>query len=288
MPTRPAYTFEQQLEAVLASGARAFSFTFGALEPDMIQRIRSRGLIAIGTATTVEEARTLESTGVDAVVAQGSEAGGHRGSFGTSDFRDAMIGTMALVPQIADAVSIPVIASGGLMDGRGIAAALVLGAAGAQMGTAFLMCDEAGIPECYKAAILAAREDGTRVTRAFSGRPARGIVNRFLAEMEASDPAQVLPFPLQNVLTRERPDPDLAEHRPGARPSGVPVVVGGAGKSHGASPPGGTTGRGVEGGNRTRAFIYRVATVRKPRRSQKLSRPGSGRSQHSKIFLNSA
>lgn len=201
-PAPPSYTFEDQLEAVLDSGAAVFSFTFGSLEPELIGRIRSRGILAIGTATTVDEALALESAGVDAIVAQGSEAGGHRGTFGKSGFEDAMIGTIALVPQVADAVSVPVIASGGIMDGRGIAAALVLGAIGAQLGTAFLTSEEAGIPECYKAAILAAREDGTRITRAFSGRPARGIVNRFLEEMNASDGAPVLPFPVQNALTR--------------------------------------------------------------------------------------
>jgi nitronate monooxygenase len=143
------------------------------------------------------------------VVAQGSEAGGHRGTFaGPGDdgiFDAGMIGTLALVPQIVDAVRTPVIASGGIMDGRGIAASLALGAAGAQLGTAFLTCDEAGVPDAYKQAILDAHEDQTRVTRAFSGRPARGIVNRFMTEVEAPwwrDRLSILPFPLQNALTR--------------------------------------------------------------------------------------
>jgi nitronate monooxygenase len=114
-----------------------------------------------------------------------------------------MIGTMSLVPQAVDALRVPVIASGGIMDGRGIAAALALGASAVQMGTAFLTCDEAGVPPAYKNAILAAREDETRVTRAFSGRPARGIVNRFMTEFEqGSEPGAILPFPLQNTLTR--------------------------------------------------------------------------------------
>jgi nitronate monooxygenase len=114
-----------------------------------------------------------------------------------------MIGTMSLVPQVVDAVKIPVIASGGIMDGRGIAAALALGASGVQMGTAFLTCAEAGIPPAYKEAILAAREHETRLTRAFSGRPARGIVNRFMTEVEGDGAADaILPFPLQNNLTR--------------------------------------------------------------------------------------
>ena len=110
---------------------------------------------------------------------------------------------MALVPQIADAVRVPVVASGGIADGRGMAAALALGAAAVQIGTAFLTCDEAGIADAYKEAILAAREQDTRLTRAFSGRPARGIANRFMAEVEGPDAADaVLPFPLQNSLTR--------------------------------------------------------------------------------------
>ena len=114
-----------------------------------------------------------------------------------------MIGTMALVPQVVDAVRVPVIASGGIMDGRGIAAALALGASAVQMGTAFLTCDEAGTSEAHKEAVLHAREDRTRVTRAFTGRPARGIVNRFMDEVDHQDAADaVLPFPVQNSLTR--------------------------------------------------------------------------------------
>jgi nitronate monooxygenase len=112
-----------------------------------------------------------------------------------------MVGTISLVPQVVDAVNVPVIASGGIMDGRGIAAALALGATAVQLGTAFLTCNESGTSEAYKQAILQAREDETRITRAFSGRPARGIVNRFMEEMEAAD-TSIPPFPLQNALTR--------------------------------------------------------------------------------------
>ena len=199
-PAPPADAFADQLAATLDSGAAVFSFTFGVLPASAIAAIKGRGMMLLGTATTVEEALALEQAGVDAVVAQGSEAGGHRGTF-AGDFDAGSVGTVALVPQIADAVEVPVIASGGIMDGRGIAAALALGASAVQMGTAFLTCDEAGIPEAYKAAILAAREHETRLTRAFSGRPARGIVNRFMTEVERSREA-ILPFPLQNALTR--------------------------------------------------------------------------------------
>jgi len=197
-----SYTLREQLIVALESGASAFSFTFGIFPADAIAVIRERGMVSMGTATTVDEAIALEKAGVDAVIAQGSEAGGHRGTF-SGDFSAAMIGTISLVPQIVDAVRLPVIASGGIMDGRGIAAALALGASAVQLGTAFLTCDEAGIPDAYKNAIQQAHEDHTRVTRCFSGRPARGIVNRFMSEMESAGSVEtILPFPLQNALTR--------------------------------------------------------------------------------------
>jgi nitronate monooxygenase len=198
-PELPASVYEEQVEACLDSGASVFGFTFGIPAASVIDAIKRRGMAMVGTATTVAEARRLEEAGADAVVAQGSEAGGHRGTFAT-EFESAMIGTMALVPQVVDAVRVPVLAAGGIMDGRGIAAALALGASAAQMGTAFLTCDEAGIPEAHQAAILAAREHETRVTRAFSGRPARGIVNRLMEDVDRA--GAVLPFPLQNALTR--------------------------------------------------------------------------------------
>jgi nitronate monooxygenase len=199
-PSAPADAFPEQLAAAIESGASVFSFTFGMLPAGTIEAVKRRGLFLAGTATTVEEAVALEKAGVDAVVAQGSEAGGHRGSF-AGDFETSMVGTIALVPQMADAVRVPVIASGGIMDGRGIAAALALGASAVQMGTAFLTTEEAGVPECYKEAILGAGEHQTRLTRAFSGRPARGIVNRFMEQVDR-DPGAILPFPLQNALTR--------------------------------------------------------------------------------------
>jgi nitronate monooxygenase len=204
-PTSPTLTgdiFDEQVAAALESGATVLSFTFGILPKGVIDAVKSRGIFLIGTATTVEEAVQLERAGVDAVVAQGSEAGAHRGTFAV-DFFAAMIGTMALVPQVVDAVRMPVIASGGIMDGRGIVAALALGASAVQMGTAFLTCDEAGIPEAHKEAILNAREHETRLTRVFTGRPARGIVNRFMAEIDRPDISDaILPYPLQNMLTR--------------------------------------------------------------------------------------
>jgi nitronate monooxygenase len=198
-PVLPSHTFHDQLRAALESGASAFSFTFGPLPSEAIRAIKPH-MFLIGTATTVDEALRLEGDGVDAIVVQGSEAGGHRGSF-LGEFEASMVGTIALVPQVVDAVRVPVVASGGIMDGRGIAAALALGASAAQMGTAFLTCDEAGISPAYKQAVLHAHENDTRLTRVFSGRPARGIVNRFMVEMEDAGDA-VLGFPAQNVLTR--------------------------------------------------------------------------------------
>jgi nitronate monooxygenase len=200
IPVMRDLDFADQMQAVLDTDASVFSFTFGVLSAGILDQIRARGLFVIGTATTVDEAVAMQDIGVDAVVVQGSEAGAHRGTFRT-DFEAAMIGTMALVPQVVDAVGIPVIASGGIMDGRGIAATLALGAEAAQLGTAFLTCDEAGIPAAHKQAIMDAREDQTRITRAFSGRPARGIVNRLMADIDREADA-ILPFPIQNALTR--------------------------------------------------------------------------------------
>lgn len=194
--------FDDRLAAALESGASVFSFTMGTLPDAAVRAVKARGMILVGTATTVAEAVALERNGVDAIVAQGGEAGGHRGSF-LGDLSAGVVGSMALVPQVIDAVSVPVIASGGIMDGRGIAASLALGAGAVQMGTAFLTCAEAGVPEAYKDAILAAAEDTTRITRAFSGRPARGIANRFMDAVEAGAGADgILAFPLQNALTR--------------------------------------------------------------------------------------
>jgi nitronate monooxygenase len=202
IPPRAMHEFDEQLTAALESGASAFSFTFGLLPSETIAAVRLRKMLILGTATTVEEAVALERAGVDVVVAQGSEAGAHRGTFGAAPFEAAMIGTIALVPQIVDAIDLPVVASGGIMDGRGIAASLALGAEAVQMGTAFLTTDESGIPPSYKEAILAADETATRLTRAFSGRAARGIVNRFMEEFERQGASANLGYPVQNALTR--------------------------------------------------------------------------------------
>ena len=202
LPPSGGFVFTEQLAAALETGAAMFSFSFGVLPPEAIAAIKAKGMFLMGTATNVVEAATLERAGVEAIVAQGAEAGGHRATF-SEDFDTGMIGTMSLVPQVVDAVEVPVVASGGIMDGRGIAAALTLGASAVQLGTAFLTCDEAGIPDAYKTAILNASVESTRMTRAFSGRPARGILNRFMDEVDdPSRPQAILPFPYQNALTR--------------------------------------------------------------------------------------
>ena len=198
LPEQPVQRFEEQAEAVLALRPAAFSFTFGIPPAGLLARFRAAGVLLLGTATTVAEALALEEAGVDVVVAQGSEAGGHRGTF-LHPFEHGMVGTLALVPQVVDAVRVPVIAAGGIMDGRGIAAVLALGAAAASLGTAFLACPECGVPPAYKDAIRAAGDDGTIVTRAFSGRPCRMVRNRFVEEVGHLD---VPDYPLQNALTQ--------------------------------------------------------------------------------------
>lgn len=158
------------------------SFHFGLPEKSLLQRVRAAGCRVLSSATTVEEARWLEAQGCDAVIAQGSEAGGHRGMF-LSELAASQVGTMALVPQVVDAVSVPVIAAGGIADGRGVAAAFLLGAAGVQLGTAYLFTPQATISALHRQALAGFRDDGTALTNIFSGRPARGIVNRVMQEV---------------------------------------------------------------------------------------------------------
>jgi nitronate monooxygenase len=200
LPPVPSDPFAQQLEAVLQERPPVFSFTFGMPSPEQIARLKRQDITVVGTATTVEEARRLVQAGVDAIVAQGAEAGAHRGSF-AAPFEDSMVPMHALVRDICKQVSLPVIASGGIMDGRDVAAAMLLGAVAVQLGTAFLPCPESGAPEVYKRAILDAKSDTTVITRAFSGRPARGIANAFIAMLGGKQQA-ILPFRQQNDLTR--------------------------------------------------------------------------------------
>ncbi|WP_370221560.1 NAD(P)H-dependent flavin oxidoreductase [Cytobacillus sp.] len=191
-----AALYRKQLDVLMEEQVPVCSFTFGIPESAIISELKKQGTIIIGTATNVKEAVEWEEAGADVIIAQGVEAGGHRGTFGSEE--SGLIGSMALIPQAADAVSCPVAAAGGIMDSRGIAAAMMLGAAGAQLGTAFLTCRESGAHSLYKQALLNAREDQTAVTKAFSGKLARGIRNRFMEEMNG---LQTLPYPLQNDMT---------------------------------------------------------------------------------------
>jgi nitronate monooxygenase len=189
---------EERVELLLAARPRVVSFHFGLPPAETLTRIKRTGAIVLSSATTVAEARKLEADGADAIIAQGFEAGGHRGTFSPGGGA-GLVGTMALVPQVVDAVRVPVIAAGGIADGRGIAAAFALGASGVQIGTAFLGCPEATVPDLHRQALHRAADEDTRLTRVFTGRPARALRNRLIDEM--SD-AEALPFPAQASLMR--------------------------------------------------------------------------------------
>lgn len=196
-PTNFPYA-EEIHAAVCASRPGVVSFHFGLPEDRFVRALKDLGTVILSSATTPAEARDLESRGVDAVIAQGWEAGGHHGYYLTP--QGAQMGTMALVPQVVDAVSVPVIAAGGIADGRGIAAALALGAAGVQIGTAFLSAAEAGIQPAHRRALATSDGTDTRPTRVFSGRPARGVTNRYMREM-AEHEHSLPDFPLMNTVT---------------------------------------------------------------------------------------
>jgi nitronate monooxygenase len=179
------------------------SFHFGLPDPALLERVKAAGCTVMSSATTVAEAFWLEAHGVDAIVAQGYEAGGHRGMFLDPNINNALAsqpGTLALVPQVVDAVSVPVIAAGGIADGRGIAAAFALGAAGTQMGTAYLQCPEAATPKLHRDALRRARADSTVLTNVFTGRPARVIANRLTREVgPIANAAPDFPLPLAEL-----------------------------------------------------------------------------------------
>jgi nitronate monooxygenase len=200
LPERPGERFAEQAAAVLAARVPVLSFTFGIPSPEWLGAFRTAGTRLAGTATTVREAELLAQAGVDAVIVQGAEAGAHRGTFAGS-FEESMVPTLTLTRETARAVRLPVIAAGGIMDGQSIRAALAAGAAAVQMGTAFIPCPESAAPDVYKRAVLEAADDRTAVTRAFSGRPARGIRNRFMDEVDPHAD-EILPYPWQNAATR--------------------------------------------------------------------------------------
>lgn len=197
--TRPS--FADQIAVVIEQQPQVFSFTFGVPPPEVLAEVRDAGITLIGTATTVAEAAMLEEAGCDAVVAQGSEAGGHRGTF-AGPHESALIGTVALVPQVVDRIACPVIAAGGIMDGRGIAAARALGADGVQLGTAFVACEESAAPPPYVKSLAESDASATTVTAAFTGRPARGLRTPFFEEIEKSG-LEIPPYPLQQEMTMQ-------------------------------------------------------------------------------------
>lgn len=197
-PDRYLPAIEDQIEVTLESDPPVVSFVYGVPSDEIVAEAHRRGTLILGTATTVDEALALEAGGVDAIVASGAEAAGHRVSF-LEPAENSLVGTFALVPQVADAVSIPVIAAGGVADRRGVAAAFALGAEGVQVGTAFLFTRQSAANDAHRAAIAGTRAHGTILTRAMSGRLSRGAPN--LATRTIEESGQIAPFPAQNWLT---------------------------------------------------------------------------------------
>jgi nitronate monooxygenase len=199
-PSAPPDRYHAQIDAVLAARPAVFSFTFGIPDAETLARFRAAGIFTMGTATTVDEARALKDAGVGGIMAQGAEAGAHRGTF-LAPAEESLVGTLALVPQVIDATGLPVFAAGGIGDGRGVAAVLALGASAAALGTSFLLATESATAPAYREALTAHGAGRTVLTRAFSGRTARGIPNRVIADL--GDPADIAPYPFQNAMTRD-------------------------------------------------------------------------------------
>src|SRR6266436_12418 len=193
--------FEDQARMLLDERVPIFSFIFGIPPKEILDECRAKGIVTIGTATTPDEAVALQNAGVEAIVASGFEAGGHRGSF-LRAAEDSVTGTFSLIPRIVDVVDVPVIAAGGIDDARGVIAAFALGAEAAQMGTAFLSCEESGASRIHREALMQRKAEYTGLTKAFTGRLARVINNRLMSELNQKG-AEILPYPLQRVLVRD-------------------------------------------------------------------------------------
>ena len=203
LPTYKPYSpvrFEDQARVLLDAKVPVFSFIVGIPPREILEECRAKRIVTIGTATTPDEAAALQEAGVDAVVASGFEAGGHRGSF-LRAAEDSLTGTLSLVPQIADVVNVPVIAAGGIADACGVIAALALGAEAVQMGTAFLVCEESGASLLHRRALREKKAGHTALTKGFTGRLARGIHNRLLHELNRPG-TEILPYPLQRGLVK--------------------------------------------------------------------------------------
>ena len=195
--------FEEQFEVLIEEKVPVISTAFGILPRDKMAKVKEQGMKVTSMVTTVREAQLAVREGADIIIAQGSDAGGHRGTFEIEkNTLGATIGTFSLVPQVVDAVSVPVVAAGGIMDSRGLVAALALGAQGVQMGTAFLTTVESGAHPVYKEVLVKSTEESTVITKVFSGRPARGIKNAFIQAYQDADvsPAD---FPTQNTLSSD-------------------------------------------------------------------------------------
>jgi nitronate monooxygenase len=195
MPARYGWRFDEQIDALLEVRPAVFSFVYGIPAPEVLRACRDRGIATAGAVTTLDEALAMDQAGVDIIVASGMEAGGHRVSF-LRGADESLTGTLALIPQIVDRVRVPVIAAGGIADGRGIAAALTLGAQGVQIGTAFLACEESGTTPLHREALFSDAARRTALTRAFSGRLARGIHNTFVDDWRGRE-SEILPYPVQ-------------------------------------------------------------------------------------------
>lgn len=212
LPPQIGPRYDDQIDALLATAPPVFSFVFGVPAPKILAECRRVGVVTLGAATSIAEAQALEAAGVDLIVASGSEAGGHRPTF-LGRAEDALMGSFALTQLVAARVKIPVVAAGGIADRRGVAAALVLGAQAAQIGTAFLGCQESGASAMHKDLLFSDRSHSTTLTRAFTGRLARGLSNRWTREF-AAQIEQLPPFPIQSWFVSQLRTAALAAGNP--------------------------------------------------------------------------